>query len=107
MKSKPVSIVMKKIPSIVVMIITMTPVMIVSRRDGHTIFDVSWRTWRMNSIGLVRATWAILRAKLVTGRGAWVRCPVLPEEPALPYHAVGLGTVSSFEGRETQVADQR
>ncbi len=84
MKSKPVSIATKKTPSSVVMIITMTPVMIVSRRDGHTIFDVSWRTWRMNSIGLVRATWAFLAQKTVTDFGAWVRCPVLPEEPALP-----------------------
>ncbi|WP_332837942.1 hypothetical protein [Sphingomonas sp. MA1305] len=38
------------------MMTTMTPVMIVSRRVGHTTFLVSACTCRMNSIGVVFAT---------------------------------------------------
>ncbi|PAV68454.1 hypothetical protein WR25_11058 [Diploscapter pachys] len=40
----------------VVMMTTMTPVMIVSRRVGQTTFLVSAWTWRMNSMGVVFAT---------------------------------------------------
>ena len=50
----------KKLPSSVVMIITITPVMIVSRRVGQAILRVSVWTCLMNSTGLVFATGAIL-----------------------------------------------
>ncbi len=78
--SKIVSIPKKKIASIVVMIMTITPVMTVSRRVGQTTFLVSAWTCRMNSNGVVFAT--LLSSLFKTHEiEAWSRCPG-PKEPA-------------------------